>query len=504
MAPRRSKQVGETSWRGHPARRIRLLPIMVFLWWSHAMVPLALADEVLRIGVLAFRPAAETISRWQPTADYLGEHIQGVSFEIVPLGYHEMGEALASRDLDLVLTNPSHYISLLQKYQAERIATLIASEQGVPVTAFGGVIAVRAQADAPTSIAGLKGRRVASPQKGSLGGYQVQAMELVRAGLNPERDVEMVFTDMPHDRALETLLQGRADAAFVRTGLIESMAAEGLLDPSQLRVLNRQVVPSFPFLLSTRLYPEWPIAALPHLDAMLSRKIAIALVTLDADHPATLAGGYLGWAVPADYEPVRALLETLALPPYDEAVPAWRTHSGTRMTESTLWLLGLLGLLALAVLAALLYSRLRCRQLGSALGEALALNQTLTTRLATISAACPQVMTYRCRQDAEWTMVHISDNAERVTGYPPEMFLNGQIVLCDLIHPDDIDKVRQNMDAARPDAAMFDIRYRLRHADGGFRTMRAHGLCTPDRATGGHYLDCAAVVIATADARDHA
>lgn len=476
------------------AHAILLAPFALMLWLSMGLQTQALAQEQLRIGVLAYRPAAETLARWQPTADHLNAQIEGVTFEIKPLGYHELEQALAARDLDLVLTNPSHYIALLQQHQAERIATLIMSEGGIPVTAFGGVIAVRAQPSAPDSLLALKGKRIASPQKGSLGGYQVQAMELVRAGLNPERDVEMVFTDMPHDRALLTLLEGGADAAFIRTGLIESMTAEGLLDPLQVRILNRQTVPSFPFLLSTRLYPEWPMAALPHLDRGLTRRIAIALMSLEADHPAASAGGYLGWAVPADYEPVRTLLETLGLPPYDAAPPTWQKND-TSASRGTLpvGLLVTLGITLTALVVLSLLSLIQRRRQDHALAEARVHSERLDARLSMVMTLCPEIMTFRCKQDPEWTVTEMSASAEQVTGYPVEMFLDRQIIFCDLVHPDDVERVGQKLESAQPGETALDLRYRIRHANGGLRTLWERCLCSRDPVSGALSLDCAAI-----------
>lgn len=41
----------------------------------------------------------------------------------------------------------------------------------------------------------------------------------------------------------------------VRTGVLEGMAREGKLDIKRIKVLNRQDLPDFPALVSTRFYP---------------------------------------------------------------------------------------------------------------------------------------------------------------------------------------------------------------------------------------------------------
>ena len=55
------------------------------------------------------------------------------------------------------------------------------------------------------------------------------------------------------------------------------MAREGRLDIKELKILNRQDIPDFPLLVSTRLYPEWPFAAMPHIDENLARHVAATL-----------------------------------------------------------------------------------------------------------------------------------------------------------------------------------------------------------------------------------
>lgn len=283
------------------------------------------ADNGLSLGVLAFRPKPETLVRWQPTVDYLAAKI-GCPVKLVALNYPELEAAIARRQLDFVLTNPGHYVLLTQRNGlSSPLATLIGEENGQPLSQFGGVIVTRAERTDIATLADLHGKTVAVTDAGSLGGYGAQAYELIQAGFSMPGEVKLQITGMPHDRALEAMLAGRADAAFVRTGLIESMEREGRLDSRRLNVINRRKAAGFPYLLSTRLYPEWPIAALPQVDAQLARQVAAALYTMPPDHPALRLGHYHGWAIPPDYQPVRAMLQALRVPPYDQAPSfTWR------------------------------------------------------------------------------------------------------------------------------------------------------------------------------------
>ena len=70
------------------------------------------AAEPVRIGVLAFRPKPQTLAQWQPLATALKRRMPDRDFVIEPLDYLEVGEAVASRRIDFVLTNPGHYVFL--------------------------------------------------------------------------------------------------------------------------------------------------------------------------------------------------------------------------------------------------------------------------------------------------------------------------------------------------------------------------------------------------------
>lgn len=273
--------------------------------------------RTISIGVLAHRPKPEVIDRWQATADHLSKRIPGYAFVIVPFTYGETDEVLKRGDIGFVITNPSHYVQLSQKIGLTRVATLIEQERGYEMPAFGGAILVAGERSDVKTLQDLKNRTIAAPDAKSLGGYQVQAAALLDAGVSLPGDARLLFTDMPHDRAIRAVLDGKADAAFVRTGVLEGMISAGTVSAGRLRALNQQPQQKFPFVLSTALYPEWPFAVMPGVDEALAKRVTIELLSMASDNPAVIAGKYHGWDIPADYESVRLLLEKLHLPPYD-------------------------------------------------------------------------------------------------------------------------------------------------------------------------------------------
>ena len=283
------------------------------------------AADRLTLGVFAFRPKPIMIERYQPLADYLSEKLGGTPVELAVLEQAELDEAVAAHRVDLVMTNPSHYLELRSHNSlSSALATLVSSEAGQAVSSLGGCIIVRAGRGDITGLRDLRGRRVAISGPRFLGGYQAQAFELMQVGVRVPDQLDLIVVGR-HDAVVEAVLEGRADAGFIRTGIIESLVAEGRLDASQLVVLNPQALAGYPFAVSTRLYPEWPFVALPHVDRPTVRRISAALLGLEPSHPAARAAGIAGFSPPLDYMPVETMARTLRLPPFDHAPPfSWR------------------------------------------------------------------------------------------------------------------------------------------------------------------------------------
>jgi diguanylate cyclase (GGDEF)-like protein/PAS domain S-box-containing protein len=278
----------------------------------------ALADEPsLVIGVLSFRPLAVARAQWQPLADYLNKAVKGSRFDLKVYDYVGLQEAVRQQTVDIVITQPAEYVRMVhQNGLSSPLATLINLEQGRPVRAFGGVILVPSQRTDLNTLKDLDGKRIATASQLSFGTYLIQAHELALQGVKPGAYLE---TGLPQDLAVEALLEGKTDAAFVRTGVLEAMVREGKLDATRIKVLSPQKYPGYPVALSTRLYPEWPVVAMPHVPDDVVVHIAGALLSLPHGGATVRSMGLYGFTVPADYEPVRTVMRELRAPPFDIA-----------------------------------------------------------------------------------------------------------------------------------------------------------------------------------------
>ncbi|WP_310493984.1 PhnD/SsuA/transferrin family substrate-binding protein [Dechloromonas sp.] len=277
------------------------------------------ARQTVKFAVLAARPKGETETRWRPLIEHLNKANPERQLELQALTYPELESAIREKRVDFVLTQPGHYIMLTQREGLlSPLATLVETQGDKKVSALGGVILTRSDEKRIQNLADLAGKRIATNSMSSLGGYQAQAYELRLRGINLASDATIIETGQPQDKAIQQLLAGQVDAAFVRTGLIEAMAREQKLDIGSLRVINARD-DGFPLAHSTRLYPQWPLAAMPWADQEFARKIAADILTLPHGGEVARAADIHGFSIPGDYRPVEELLRELRLPPFEAA-----------------------------------------------------------------------------------------------------------------------------------------------------------------------------------------
>jgi ABC-type phosphate/phosphonate transport system substrate-binding protein len=245
--------------------------------------------QALRVGILIYRPLAVEQRVWQPPLQALRERLAPLTLEPMLLSYDELDAHVSARRVDLVITNPAHAVMLqVREGTSTPLATLVRRRRGIETTAFGGVALVPRESPMQ-HWRDLHGQRVVVVHPNSLGGLHLQRYELHRHGVR-DGEIDWTYTGMPHDRAVQAVLDGQADAAFVRDGVWEALLASGSVSAGRLRVLQRQDLPGYPVAVSTPLYPEWAVLALPHVDIPLRGVVAQALLALRDDATAGQTG----------------------------------------------------------------------------------------------------------------------------------------------------------------------------------------------------------------------
>lgn len=286
----------------------------IFLMCVALLLQASLTDasnaSTVRIGVLAYKGAEAVQEDWSYVRNWLVATIPDHRFILLDFDQAGLTRAVQERTIDFVITSSGHYVALEHSDGASRIATIESPWALSPRQSIGSAIVVRNNARLHT-LADLAGKHVLAVDPDAFGGYQIAARELLEAGVDPEHDLaNLQFTGFPIQKIVHAVRAGRADAGIIRTCMLEQMIRSGEIGAGELHVLAPIATQGFQCQTSSRLYPDWPIAALRHTPAELSKQVAIALLRM----PRT-ADGY-SWAVPADYQVVDELFRELKIGPY--------------------------------------------------------------------------------------------------------------------------------------------------------------------------------------------
>ena len=268
------------------------------------------ASANVKIGVLANDGSAKALLKWGATGEYLTEKI-GQPVEIVPLDFDKVMPTVEAGGVDFFLVNSSMFVTTKLKYNTTPIATMINSRQGKALKSFGGVIFTTAYNDKINSFDDLKGKKFAAVKKSSFGGWQMAYKEFTDAGIDPFKDFASVEFSGKHDNVVFAVQNEQVEAGTVRTDTLERMAATGAIAMEDFKIIGEKESADFPFVCSTKLYPEWPLGKLAATDDGLAAKVLTALKEMKPEDKAAKAAKIIGWDDPLDYSGIEALQQSL-------------------------------------------------------------------------------------------------------------------------------------------------------------------------------------------------
>ncbi|MEA1928385.1 MAG: PAS domain-containing protein, partial [Candidatus Auribacterota bacterium] len=465
---------------GHSILRLLSLLVLCALaagWWPGINLP---AEEYYyTIGVLAKRGTEHCLAKWTPTARYLTDSINNASFSIIPLRFDEVLPAVEDNTVDFILVNPALYIETSVRFGVERIATLNNLRDGKPYAVFGGVIFRRADRDEISGLDDLKGKRFIAVDRNAFGSWDAIWRLLKNHGIDPSRDFSELSFGGTHDTVVYAVRDGKADAGATRTDTLERMAQEGKIRFDDFQVVHqadeeaRTAYGDFPFLLSTRLYPEWPFSRLKHTPRPLAREVARALLSIKPDNPAAVIGHYYDWTIPLNYQPVRDCLKELRIGPFQHYS---ELTLGEIIIRYIYWLAGIAFLLIimLVVIIKMVHSRKRLRD------EILNRNK-IKKELAESEQRMKLAMTGA--NLGLWDEDVVTGNSSRnrqwfeMLGYTPEEIELKTNAWTNLIHPDDLRMVMKKYnDHLAGKIPFYETEFRIRTKTGGWKWIQSTGM----------------------------
>ena len=443
--------------------------LFVFFLASFLTWPAAVAAEhgPYRIGVLAYQGKDKAMARWGAHGAYLSKHLSPLRFEIVPLGYEhdELRRAVMAHRVDFVITNPGQYTELEIGGYVSRLCTRHMAGPLGAVNQFGGAAFCRSDRHDLHTYADLAGKTIIIPSRSSLGGWQVHLREALEQGVDLRTAATIVAVD-DYREVVRAVLAGRGDVGFVRSDFIAEMVKAGELTPDALTIINKKRVPGYPYVLSTRLYPEWPLAVVTGTSPQVAERVLKALFDMGPADAAARAAGISGWTIPGHYSKVQALFREVGLGPYAPAPPT----AALILRKYRSWIIAVLLLFVALICHGLLSRRINrnlYREIAErrkAEAELREVNQRLT--LAADSAGFG-VWDYDFAADRLFCDATIL----RLFGREGGSF-SGQVRDWEaLVHHEDLKEVKRSLVRAM-NGEVVAVEYRVTRADGAIRHVK--------------------------------
>jgi len=279
------------------------------------------ATTNLRIGVLAIEGATRALEAWEPTARLLDRAAQQQNlpyrFSIAPHTAASLSDAVEAEQIDFALTDPASFVAAEVESGARALLSAAHMWKGRTYDRTGALVFARADSTI-RDIRQLEGRKVMAVEPNDFSGWWLAAQEFRKRRLEPEDALsELVFSGGNQREVVYAVQSGLVDAGVVRAGLLEDLAQKGVIDLADFAPVSATTQEGFPYWVSTPLYPDWVLSALPDVPEPVLAMVINTLLTVTVDSPESrIAGGAL-WQAPQNYQSVHDLLISLRVRPYE-------------------------------------------------------------------------------------------------------------------------------------------------------------------------------------------
>jgi phosphonate transport system substrate-binding protein len=170
----------------------------------------------------------------QPFADYLSAWL-GIPVEYTTgTSYNAVIASMASNHTNCGTVGPFSYILSVEEAGAVAIGVQVYSSAETPVydpsltASYYSTIVVK-KGSGISSLEQLKGHAVSFVDPASTSGYLLPAADMIESGVDPEKDVQAIFSGS-HPSSAIALWNDKVEAAAIYESALPQMAAEGLID----------------------------------------------------------------------------------------------------------------------------------------------------------------------------------------------------------------------------------------------------------------------------------
>jgi len=254
----------------------------------------------VNFGVEPYDSGAKFTAAYQSLTTVLSKDLACPVNLIITDNYTDEVEAMKAGKIDVGEFGPLGYIFAHTVADAQPVA-VFANKNLTPVTYTA---ALWVPVGSPiTTVAELKGKTVAFSDPGSTSGNLMPRYAMIKAGLNPDKDVKIEFAG-GHPQSLLALVNGKVDAAEVNSQQQATATAAHQFDPSKFRAIWRSApIQNDPITVRGSLSPAFKAAVKKALLKMTPSQLKL----LDAE--LGVSAGPMIAAKDSWYDPIRAIVE---------------------------------------------------------------------------------------------------------------------------------------------------------------------------------------------------
>ncbi len=232
--------------------------------------PSALAQQVLRVTTIPEEAATEQVRKFGPITKYL-ERTVGMKVEFVPVNdYPAAVEALVNKQVGLVWFGGFTHVQAQIRSGGKIIAIAQREEDD---NKFRSVFITQKDSGI-TKLSDLKGKEFSFGSQSSTSGHFMPRFNLLKAGVDPDKDFKRVAYSGAHDATIASVVSGRVAAASLDITVWRKFVSEKKVDTNKVDVFF--TTPPF-FNYNWSVHADMPVA--------LREKISKALLALDMNTP---------------------------------------------------------------------------------------------------------------------------------------------------------------------------------------------------------------------------
>ncbi len=225
--------------------------------------PAARAQD-LKFGFTPVLAEAEMRAEFEPLMAYLSEAIGRKVVLYIAKDYGDLRTQMEAGTVDIGSFSPFAYVDAVKGGRIRIIAQSILDHSAT----YRGLVIARKDSGL-RRVEDLEGKRFAFVDPKSASGYVYPRAMLLEKGVTPERFFKETTFAGGHDKVIQAVLDGRADAGAIYDGALGVAKQKGV------------AVENLVTLASTDPIPHDAIAVRVGLDEALARKIQTALVNVE-------------------------------------------------------------------------------------------------------------------------------------------------------------------------------------------------------------------------------